>query len=216
MAVRGAKAGRAKKLTALERQTRDATDRNHIAWARRHPERAAAERALRKQRAQLLDRWSHKGQGTPETHEHHNNPRPGSIARLYQSGAIDDDQLAWSAEIRTSYERIGADVSVRTASLESRIDNVRHGHAFYEALGTVRREVAYSDWRAALGPDAAVVLDIIVHDVGLASAARIHRMHARRIRPLLLRALDLWPVYHLAAYKQVDEATLAAAQAGIL
>ena len=39
-------------------------------------------------RVQLRERWSHKAEGTPETHEHADQAqrRPGSLARLYAAG----------------------------------------------------------------------------------------------------------------------------------
>lgn len=191
-------------------------------WARRHPERAAEERALRLDRRDLIDRWSHKRQGTPETHQKASRKRQGALARLYQSGAITIEQLGAAHEIAAVAERIGADVGVRTVSLETRIDQSRSGDAtFFEALGQVRREVAYGRWRAALpdvcdGIAVAAVLDMIVNDVGISVASRIHRLHVRRARKLLCDALDLWPTHLWDAVREVDEATLLAAQAGLL
>jgi hypothetical protein len=112
---------------------------------RRHPELAASERALRKGRAELLDNWKHKNEGTPETHEHASRRNQGALARLYQSGAIDAEQLAAAVEIALVHERIGSDVAVKTASLETRVDVTRIGDGgFYERLGQVRREMAYT------------------------------------------------------------------------
>ena len=162
------------------------------------------------------ERWSHK-QGTPQTHDHAARYREGSLARLYQSGAIDADQLAASIDIAGVIERIGADVAVKTASLETRIDSNRHGDGgFHEALHLVRHELAYTRWRAALRGPVAPVLEMIAGDMPLTAVARIYRMHNRRARQLLIDALDLWPAMLGAALREVDEATLAAAQAGIL
>lgn len=164
----------------------------------------------------LRERWSHK-QGTPETHEHCARTREGSLARLYQTGAIDAEQLASALQIAEVVERIGADVAVRTASLETRVDETRLGDGgFHERLGRVRREMAYTRWRAAaIGPIGAL-LEMIVGDVGFTVVARRHRMHNRRAKRLLLDALDLWPTVLLDVCKDIDPATLAAAHAGIL
>lgn len=188
---------------------------NRRAWALRHPERAIAERGFRKARAELLDRWHHKNAGTAETHEAHRQRRPGAIARLHASGYLTDDELAWAQEIAAAAQAIMADAGVRTCSLETRIDASRHGHAFFEALGAVWREMAYSSWRTML-PDAGLVLDIVVHDVGLARAAAAHGMHVRRARKLLVDALHLWMRAHAQVRRMIGPADLAAAQAGIL
>lgn len=175
------------------------------------------QRRLRKQRAEMLKRWSHKREGTPETHEAHSRQRAGAIARLYASGFLCDDELAWSQEIAAAAERIMADAGVRTASLETRVDTSRHGDAFHEALFSVWMEMAYSRWRAQLRPDvAAMTLDIIVRDVGLARAAASHGMHARRARRLLSEALAHWARLFRDVRKEVDAADLVAAHAGLL
>lgn len=164
----------------------------------------------------LREDWSHK-QGTPETHAHVAQTREGSLSRLWHTGAIDSDQLAAAVDIATVYERIGADVSVRTASLEARVDHQRHGDGFYEALGQVRREMAYRRWwRQVDGPIAAVLDMLVGETVGFTVVARRYRMHNRRAKKLLIDALDLWPRVLGQVCKEVDEATLLAAQAGIL
>ncbi len=191
-------------------------ERIHRAWAQRHQARAIEERSFRKCRAELMERWGHKNQGTPETHAAAANRRAGAIARLYTSGYLSDDELAWAEEIAAAAERIMADATVRTASFEGRVDAVRHGHAFFEALGAVWSEMAYGRWRAHMGPIAALVLDIVLHDVGIARAAANHGMHVRRARRVLTDALKLWAVVHRAVRDEVSEADLLAAQAGIL
>jgi hypothetical protein len=50
-------------------------------------------------------------------------------SRLYQNGAIDAEQLASAVEIALVAERIGRDVAVRTASLETRVDVTRSATA---------------------------------------------------------------------------------------
>ncbi|HLL05480.1 MAG TPA: hypothetical protein VK539_33230 [Myxococcaceae bacterium] len=48
-------------------------------------------------------------------------------------------------------------------------------------------------WREQLRGSAAVVLDMIVGDIGLTIAAKRYRIHNRRARQQLLEALDAWP-----------------------
>ncbi|MEO7467760.1 MAG: hypothetical protein ABIV36_12150 [Sphingobium limneticum] len=174
------------------------------------------QRVLRKDRDDTVKRWSHKNNGTVETHEAHRRRRPGAIARLYASGYLTDDELAWSQEIAAIAAKIMADAGLRTCSMETRVDSSRHGDAFFEALGAVWNEIAYSRWRAQLGGQAAMVLDIVVHDIGLARAAADHGMHVRRARKLLVDALHLWMRIHSDVRREVTPADLAAAHAGIL
>lgn len=167
---------------------------------------------------QLRERWSHR-QGTPETLEHAHSVRQGALARLYHSGAISAEQLASAEKIAAAVAMIAAGVGMRTCSLEARVDMTRMGDGtFYEALGRVRLEVAYTCWRdrvAQLGPIGAV-LDMIVSDVGFTVVARRYRMHNRRAKKLLIAALDLWAVSIDDAAREVNAATLAAAHAGLI
>jgi hypothetical protein len=182
-----------------------------------HPKAAAAERRLRKQRVATLADWKHKNEGTPETHEHASRRNQGSLASLYKSGSIDAEQLASAGEIALVAERIGADVAVRTASLETRVDlGPRHYDALHdERIGQVRREAAYSRWRAQL-PQPAPVLEMLVGEpVGFTIVAKRYRMHNRKAKQLLISALDLWPVILGAVYKEIDGQALAMAHARI-
>lgn len=190
-------------------------ERSKRAWALRHPARAIEERGFRKAHAELLDRWHHKNAGTPETHEAHRRRRPGAIARLHASGHLSDDELAWSQEIAAAAARIMIDAMVRTCSLETRVDVSRHGDGG-EAIGAVWSEMAYSRWRERVGKDAAFVLDMVVHDVGLVCAADAHGMTVPRGRKTLIDALHLWREIHMGVRREVTEADLLAAQAGIL
>ncbi len=165
---------------------------------------------------QLRESWSHK-QGTPETLERAARTQQGSLARLYRSGVIDGQQLDCAAAIATIAARIAADVNVRTASLETRVDVTRSGDGtFFERLGQVRAEMAYTRWRAALGGNARLLLDLIIEDVGLAEAARRHRVHARRVRRLLVSALDLWAEVAGVVAREVGREELNRAHAVLL
>lgn len=214
----------------IERAIDGRRDANRDAWARQHPDLAGSERALRKARAELLERWKHKNEGTAETHEQASRRNQGALAHLYKNGAIDAEQLGSAVEIATVAERIASDVAVKTASLETRVDTTRLGDgSFFERLGQVRREAAYTRWRDAarmLGPPRlgsgqaiAAVLDMIVGNhidggpVGFTIVASRYGMHNRRAKQLLISALDLWPAALGEACKAIDEQALNAAHA---
>lgn len=204
-------AKRARRDAAAERERRAGATR--LAWAQRHPGRAAEERGFRKARAGLAKRWDHKHHGTPETHEHASRLSEGALVQLCRNGAIDHHQLAAAVEIAAMFERIGADVAVRTASLETRIDAGRRGQGHcYERLGQVRREMAYSAWRQAVGPARiAPVMEMIAGDgtgapIGFTIVASRHRMGKPRAKQMLIEALDLWIALLGRVCKEVDGA----------
>jgi hypothetical protein len=83
---------------------------------------------------------------------------------------------------------------VRTASLETRVDVTRLGDgSFFERLGQVRREAAYTRWRAQLRRPAPVLEMLVGEPVGFTIVAARYRMHNRKAKQLLIDALDLWP-----------------------
>ena len=191
-------------------------DGERLTWAEHHPGRAADEDALANANHKARADFGHKVHGTIETHANAAQIRQGALARLYQAGAITIDQLAAGASIAHIHARITRDVTIGTMSMETRVDNGRNGDGtFFEKLGTVRAEVAYTNWRRELAQPG-LVLAVIVDDLSLSAAAREFRVRKARVRPILTDALDLWDEMIGRAVEDIDEATLIAAQAGIL
>jgi len=204
-----AKASAAAELQAQLREQRDAI------WAKRNELAAAEETELRELIAKREAEWGHKANGTAATHADHadrSKRREGAIARLYDSKKLNDHHVAYAEMIKCAAERVRDSVAVRTASLETRIDVSRRGGEFFEALGAVRMERAFTMWRQSL-PRPALVLDIIVEDLGLAAAARRHCVHHKRAGELLVAALNAWPGFSAEARRHVDEDGLARAHA---
>jgi hypothetical protein len=195
------KKGRGKAQTSSLQQSIDRKRRSiNELYATLHPDRAARERELRKRQAAAANDYGHKRNGTVETHAKAGKVRQGALARLHLSGAISTDQFGWALEIAAEHERIDAEVTVRSASIETRVDVSRNGDsAFYESLGRVRRSVAYTRWRAALPgllkerTGAQHLLEMVVDDLGLTWAAKRLRMSVRKTRGALVEALELWP-----------------------
>lgn len=211
MTVRRTRERKAREQEAVTRRHKINSD-----FAKRHPARAREERKFRQAQKALGPDWSHKREGTPETHENAARTVQGALARLYMSGAIDANQLAWAAEIARVHSQIIRAVAPAKASLEARVDRSRSGDgAFFEALGRVRAEIAYSAWRAAL-PKAGVVLAMITEDVAVSVAAQRFGMRTASAKVLLINALDRWPGECDAARQSIDAAELAAAHAGLL
>jgi hypothetical protein len=186
-------------------------------YARRHPARAAAETALGRERRTIRKEFGRSDvtPGTPETLFRASRTRQGALARLFVGGVITLDQLQAAAEIAGVAERLGADVQVRTTSVETRVDVSRsYDSAFFESLGTVRREVAYRRWCAAL-PEPGVVLAMIVEDIGVRAAAQRWRMRDARAKRLLGHALDRWFDTIGTVAKEIDAADVLAAHAGL-
>lgn len=179
--------------------------------------KAARHLVARRHAEQLKDDRQYTGkEATPETLRDVATRTEGGLARLYATGDVDADQLAAAEQIAAAHQRVVGDVTIAIASLEARVDRSPQGDgSFYEALGAVQTEVAYTRWREALAHPA-VVLDMIVGGLGFTVAARRNRMAHRRAKRLLIVALNLWPRALAAARHEVDPATLAAAHAGIL
>jgi len=164
----------------------------------------------------VQDGFGHKVNGTPETHAKAANVRQGALARLCIAGDIDADQLAAAVSIALVHARITAPVTIGTVSYETRVDQSGAGDGmFFEKLGAVRAEVTYSLWRQRIA-EPAVVLAMVVHDVGVTRAASEFRMRNAKAKKLLIDALDLWNAMNDQVRKEIDHASLAAAQAGIL
>jgi hypothetical protein len=157
----------------------------------------------------LREQYGHR-QGTPETHAHLARRQHGALARLYCSSTLDRDQLAYAEMIRRIAEQIRDQVAVRTASLETRVDVSRRGGQFFESLAMVRDEQAFTAWRSWLQRPA-LVLDIIIEDLGLAAAARRHHLHHRKAAQLLILALNAWPMFSAEARSAINEESLARA-----
>lgn len=157
----------------------------------------------------LREDWSHKAKGTPQTWQYAERTHQGALAQLHKNGAIDDDQLAWAAEIAYAAESIERDVDVRTASLEARVDQSRTGAQVEQRIGVVRMHMAYSRWREMLPAPKRLVLDMLVGDpIGYTVAARRHRVHWKRARRELIAAIERWPNCTDWAYRTVTDEDL--------
>ena len=205
----------------IERERAHRHNSIHERYCQRHPAKAREERQFRKEQRERSKAHERRDRlqdgGTPETKAKAAQVQQGSIARLYQAGHITIDQLAASQEIRTVAERIGADVAIGTVSLETRVDQSRSGDGtFFERLGAVRAEVAYTNWRRALGSSAMPVLAVIALDQSVSAVARAHRLRTATARKLVSQALDCWSDFIGAACREIDEADVLAAHAGLI
>ena len=191
-------------------------------WAARHPALAAEEAALATAQRKAERDFGHKVHGTTETHARAARTRQGAIARLYERGHLSIDQLGAALELAAAAAAIATGLSIRTMSLETRVDtSPRAGGQFYEALGAVRREVTFGRWKAAMlaGPGAtalALARAVVIDDIALRTAATRARMRDATARQQLGRALNLWNAIAGDVREDVDGASVLAAQAGIL
>lgn len=210
--------GRKKAASLLEEHRR----KIHDDWAARHPRLARQERALRKAQALASDSFGHKVNGTVETHAKAARTRQGAVARLYTGGSLSVDQLGAALEIAHCAAAIARGLTIRTVSLETRVDGSSDGNrAFFETLGAVRREIAFSRWRRLVvelgGREAlGVTCGIVIEDRGLREMAVRWRMRDARARQLLTAALDLWDGLIRAAAREIDEADLDRRHAALL
>lgn len=167
----------------------------------------AAKKELRE--AELAERYGHKP-GTPETYAALEAIGPSRmqspIGRMYESGALSDEQYNAADEIATVAEMIERAVSVRGASLEARVDNSGASRdLLIESLGRVRLEMTYSAWRARLPMPRRMVLQMVLTNQPLTSTARAFKVPWRKARVMLIDALDRWSEVKDQIWKAVDE-----------
>lgn len=166
----------------------------------------------------ILNDWSHKNDGTPETHEKASKTRQGNIASLFENGHIGKEELAAAEAIYAAWEIIARDVSIRGVSYSPRIDNQSSARdVLVEGIRRIRMEVAYSFWRKNIPQPQAMILDMLTGDrISYSTAAKRYGMHKRKTLPLLLSSISLWMEAEERARKSVDEADVAAAHAGLV
>jgi len=158
--------------------------------------------------------WSHRWNGTPETLAQAGT-HSDALIQMHRNGTLDKDQLEWAAQIANVYRSLEADVAVKVASLEARVDQSRRGGQAAESVYRVRMHLAYGYWRAMLPAPKQMVLDMIVGDaVGYTVAARRYRVHNRKAKRCLIDALNRWPRCVGHAFSAVDEQTIQALQWG--
>ncbi|WP_397586665.1 hypothetical protein [Sphingobium fuliginis] len=165
---------------------------------------------------QIREAWDHKAYGTPETWDRSTRTHDGSLVQLHRNGTIDKDQLEWAAQIANVYRSLEADVAVKVASLEARVDqSKRLGGQAAESVYRVRMHLAYGYWRDMLPMPKQMVLDMVVGDtIGYSVAAHRYRVHKRKAKRFLLDALNRWPMCVAHAFSMVDRGTVAALNAG--
>lgn len=150
-------------------------------------------------------RWS---RGTPET-EDKIDRRQAALARLYERGRLSEDQFRAYQEIGSVIEMIKRAVSVKSISVEARVDCARGGwDVLIEGLARVRLEATYTAWRATLpvrSPPRAAIINLIETTQPLAGLAQRYRCDHRRLVKVALDALDRWDDIKGATWRNVDE-----------
>lgn len=160
-------------------------------------------------REDMIQKWRHKSEGTPETHEKIDavpeHRRQSPLLRMERLGKISPDERAAAEEIAGIIERIGRSGALRSVSLETRIDYAGSARdQLVESLARVRLEVAYRTWRQAIPEPKAMVLDMITTNQSFVQQARKHGLQWRTARRRLITALRLWPDMIAAARRDVD------------
>jgi hypothetical protein len=124
---------------------------------------------------------------------------------LLDRGTITKEQYEAAMQIQMVAERVGRAASVRSASLEARVDNSRGGDLLVERLVNVQFEVAYSRWRQFLPVPKSMILDMILMSGPLKAKARSYGMGWPRARKRLKNALDSWIQHRDHAVSKIDE-----------
>lgn len=166
-------------------------------------------------RAELLARWAHKNEGTPETHGNAAKLRQSPLSRMVKLGKVSIDDFASAVEIAEIVEMIESSAGWKLFGYQDRVDNAGSGRdALVEGLKRVRLEVAYTAWRKVIPTPKRMIIDMICTDhVTYVALARRHGLHWRTARKRLIKALRLWPDMRDLAFKLVDREDLDAAHA---
>lgn len=160
---------------------------------------------MREAHAQLVRRRQAAEEATPETlakrRAHHD-----SLDQMEANGSITAEQREYAAQIANVHRSIESDVRIALASLEARVDSSGSGaNRVAEGVQRVRMHRAYTLWRDSLRAPKQLVLDMIVGDaIGYSVAARLHRVSHRTARGRLIAALEAWPDFVAAAWREVD------------
>jgi hypothetical protein len=163
------------------------------------------------ERDRLSKKWSYKNEGTPETHEHVDQiptrRREWPLHRMFVLGKVSADEKAAGEQIAAIYEMIQRDVSVRSSSIEARVDNSGSARdVLIESLGRIRMEVAYRAWRSAIPKPAGMILAMITTNQSYVAVAKRYRLNFKTARKRLLSALRMWPEFRILAKYQAEEA----------
>lgn len=140
------------------------------------------------------------------------NVTASPIETLFHRGGITDEQFMAAEEVEMAHRITTGDVSIRSGSLESRVDNSGASRdVLFERLAMVRIERMYSRWRIVIPVPRQMILDMILGRGGMSMIARRYGMRYYRARNLLQRALDSWIDIREDVVRTVDERDLEAA-----
>ncbi|HEX7851738.1 MAG TPA: hypothetical protein VF485_18550 [Sphingomonas sp.] len=197
------RASAARRLAALPQRDERPGASDRLAAALRRREEAE------RRHETMIARWRHKNEGTPETHEKANalpeRRRQSPLHRMERLGKISADERAAAEEIAGVAERIRRAGSIRSASLETRVDFANSGRdQLVESLGRIRLDITYRAWREAIPHPRAMVLDMILTNQSFVQLARAHGMQWRTARRRLITALRMWPEMAATARRDVD------------
>jgi hypothetical protein len=134
------------------------------------------------------------------------NRQASSLARMLNDSQLTEDQYGAALRIADVAESIGRAVSVRSASLEARVDNSGSARdIIVEHLMQVRIQVVYTRWRNLIPIPRRMILDMIVTDRALKATARAYRFGWPKAKRMLINSLDLWLELEERVARDVDD-----------
>lgn len=149
-----------------------------------------------------------RSQATVKRNRMHN-----PMMALYERGSITEEQFEASVQIARVAEMIGRSGSVRSASLEARVDcSGAAKDMLIERLSHAQLEVAYNRWRIHLPVPRRMVIDLAIGSISINTAARLYRIRKTKARSYLIDALNRWINVHDHVRKTIDEDDLKSAQ----
>lgn len=136
-----------------------------------------------------------------------------SLATLRDNNQLTNDQLCAAQQIAAVVESIRRNVSVRSSSIEARVDCAGSAHdALIEHVRQVQLERTFRLWHTRLWHLARPMLaEMIVADHQLKETARRHGFGWPRALRLLGEALDRWNDIMQRVTKEIDDRDVQAA-----
>jgi hypothetical protein len=136
-----------------------------------------------------------------------------SLAALRDNNQLTNDQLCAAVQIAAVVESIRRNVSVRSSSIEARVDCAGSAHnALIEQVRQVQLERTFRLWHTRLWHLARPMLaEMIVSDQQLKETARRHRFGWPRALRLLQESLDRWNEIMQRVTKEIDDRDVQAA-----
>lgn len=165
-------------------------------------------------REAMLERWEGE-EATPETLEKFESVpsrrRHSPLSRMLNMGSIDMNEYCIAERIQRVIEVIHREAGAATSHFADRVDcSGSAKDALVEAVGRVRAEATYSQWRAQLPEPAGLVIQMLSSNESYVKVAATFGVPYRTARQRLIKSLAAWNEIERQVCRDVDRASVEA------